>query len=589
VDSPSKWIDQTNHPPASWLNDHIVGTIPYAYLNDWGRHGYKENTNIIRGEGALSDHYYLISNVSAPNVAEQIPGLCLLRTDGLDLSQAANWKVWNGSSFLLHPESALNMTSQGLDHNPTTAERACAPVGTPTPQNPGDPPSLIPYSLTWNTYLHKYMLVGEGLYAPPSVGAPGSAKDVLYMLSDDLINWSPAQLLITSPDRSHAGEAPLCLDGVTYPVILDPSDPASTWPAVSNPNFDHPGATPELYFHHKNVSPSTCSTSAGANLARLPIDFRSQRQADINFGTTDPTTGFDDTALLSAGCSTTAGNVPYEGPAGGCAEASVMPPQSAYGKVNTRWEDGSEVWYGAAYYLPDSFFNSKVKARLMRWSGDGGIFGGIQVDTQAGTPPDTGTAYLVRGQSGGSPTEIQHGANFYSSLLHNRWIWIEVHQLLNTTAPSSEVYVNGKLVSASLGPSKVAAGTVNDVSFGLLDVVNGTPPVTSPVTIGVDQATLLGGERGVLGALATPTGLRKAAPPNTIEWNPVPGAIRYRVYRKNTAGAWVFRSDVSGTPPPTSYPDSECTSNSGPKTYRVTSSIALRESNVSSGLTVNCP
>jgi hypothetical protein len=204
----------------------------------------------------------------------------------------------------------------------------------------------------------------------------------------------------------------------------------------------------------------------------------------------------------------------------------------------------------------------------------------------------SGTAYLVRGQNGVPPAEVEHGANFYSFLQHNTWMWVEVHQVLNTTGATSEAYVNGKLVSASLAASMVATGAVNDISYGLLDVTNGVPPITGPVTIGVDAASILGAERGLLGAPATPTGLRKAASPaSTIEWNLVPGVTRYRVYRKNPAGAWVFLSDVSGSPPATTYTDSAgCTSSSGPRTYRVTSNVApLKDSNVSAGLTVNCP
>jgi hypothetical protein len=564
----------------------VIAAIPYQYYapstsRRWGRNGYKENSNVIRGEsGDLAGKYFTLATVSAPPVdsASQKTGLCLLQTD--NLAQPTAWRVWNGTDFSTTLVNGYDLADSASNH-------VCQPVA----------PAMQPWSLTYNTYLKKYMLVASAV--------PGNGL-LQYLLSDDLLNWSDPQPLVSAPQRDNAEAA--CLDGLTYSVIIDPHDPANppNDPAGSSgepadPNFDHPNATPDIYASYMNVDPLVPGQTAcqvhtrptddspngdSGNLIRMPIDFRGQRQADLNSGTTDPKTGFDDTALMSTGCSTS-GNVAYEGPSGGCAQVSLLPPlqQSGYGKVNTRWKEGSDVWYGAAYYLPDSFFTSGTKTRLMRWSGDGDIFGGIQVNTTSNR------AYVVRGQNGSSPTEVEHGANFFSFLFHNTWLWIEVHQLLNTSSPSSEVYVNGKLVSASLGPNKVAAGTINDVAFGLLDTINGG----TPVTIGVDQASLLGGERGVLGALKTPTGLRKAASGsgNTLEWNSVPGVTRYRLYRKNPAGAWGFLADVppSGTNT-VSFLDNVlggCTNTSGPRTYRVTSSIPLRDSNVSAELQVNCP
>ena len=85
----------------------------------------------------------------------------------------------------------------------------------------------------------------------------GHPTSVSYLLSDDLINWSEAQVVLQAPFRD---EVDSCDDddGITYPTILDPNDAeAKDWDpdADLSPNFERPTAQPDLYFNHRDVQP----------------------------------------------------------------------------------------------------------------------------------------------------------------------------------------------------------------------------------------------------------------------------------------------------------------------------------------------
>ena len=179
--------DQLTNPfafphPVSELTKHVVATIPYEYYRDWGcsdhlhdpdlpknssgapldegalcgRHGYKEFSSVIKGvsgEGSadLADKYFVVADVSAPRFdasgnrdePAQKSGLCLLRTD--DLGNPESWRAWSGSSFSVQMRSGYNGGDPDVN--------VCEPVA------PGSP---TPWSLSYNRYLKKYMVLGTG-------------------------------------------------------------------------------------------------------------------------------------------------------------------------------------------------------------------------------------------------------------------------------------------------------------------------------------------------------------------------------------------------------------------------------------------
>jgi len=109
---------------------------------------------------------------------------------------------------------------------------------------------------------------------------------------------------------------------------------------------------------------------------------------------------------------------------------------------DVRWNKGTDVWYGAAYFVPGKL---PCWTMLARWDnyrsfGQGGDTGGVEVEN--------GFARLVRGNYDGSNYQ-RLSENF--SLPRRRWFWLEVHQRLNDEDGSAlnEVYVDGRRVGSS--------------------------------------------------------------------------------------------------------------------------------------------
>jgi hypothetical protein len=516
----------------------IVGTIPYQYsesaMNPWGRHGYKELTNIIRAEGNQPRAgYFMMTLVSAPDrpvTSPQAGGTCLLWTD--NLNDPSSWKAWDGQDFMFHPQPAPATGAQ-----PSTTGLVCEPVFDGFAQ---------PWSLTYNTYLRKYMLVGQILKSNPS------AQGVYYALSDNLINWSAPQLILLAPDRDNAQAA--CKDGITYPVVLDKDDPASHWPdpALSDstdPNFDHPGATPDLYFNHTDVArdPVTgaCSPSLtiGGNLSRMTVDLRRQRRATLQGALIDPTYGFTGTPKSSTGSVAQTQGGDYDSvEAGGTskyATVTTTPPTGggawAYGKVaGEALKDGDEVWYGAALFLPVGFRygGNSGYADLFEWDTGADHYGGIAYQASEAT-------HRFRLFRATRSAGWNYASPFFR-LPQGRWTWVEVHQRFSSTpgAALNEVYVDGRLVLSTTDANGPDTDTVTNFRYGF--------PFNSSqdaMSLGVDRASVLVSERGAIGAPSSPTGLRATAASGTttLAWNAAGGSPAqdgYRIYRQTAAGVW---------------------------------------------------
>lgn len=554
--------------PLSEMSEHVVATIPYQYYTDWGcsdslhdpdlpklngapldgnqlcgRHGYKELTNLIKGETGegssdLPNGYYLLTAVSAPRFnasgqrAEpaQKAGVCLLRAT--NLSNPANWRAWDGNGF--DAEMRTGYTLNGAD----PSQHVCEPIGT----------SGTPWSLTYNRYLKKYMALGTG----SGTNSLGQAKrGVVYQLSTDLRNWSAPQILAFAPPRNQDDAE--CLDGVTYPVVIDKDDPAANWAAGpgGNPNFDHPGPTPNLYYTHSDIvrpptgpckvatPPETPSGVGMGNVARMPIDFRAQRQATLEDGFLNPTWGFDS---LSSGIIfdvpgseaqaekfgygerdlTNAGSQDF-------VKASLYDVLSTkpHGIINTKWNHKNEVWYGAAFFLPSNFQSTHGNLDILRWD-SASDFGGIGLWT-------LDDKFHLLGNNGGI------GSGF--DLPTGRWTWVEVHQKFGQNSgesPYSEVFVDGKLVISSTATNRASSGHITKLGVGF---VNDDPNLNPTVTIAFDRVSILAGQRGAYLAPDTPTGLAASDPSQTlvdVTANSVqPTPAGYRLYRRNApSGTW---------------------------------------------------
>jgi hypothetical protein len=556
----------------------LVATIPYRYCTDWGRAGYSQHSNILKGERDLSGYYLQLALVEPPKKAldssgncvdlqqptAQRPGVCLLRTD--NLSRPSSWMAWDGTGYNSRPSGAYSTPTGGV----------CEPlkvggIGAPTP-----------WSLTYNRYLNKYMWLGQ------KASGGSYQSGVYYSLSDDLINWSDPQFLMRAPTNTGEPDdhSDCQYDAVGYPVLLDPTDPASRWrdPAdpnyhpsdPPNPNFDHPGRKPDLYFaHFTRTSYQTfpCGLSANAGLGRIKIEFK-QRVATISNGLTEdpdnppdplnPDRGFDSIATsymaTQVGC-----NPPeqscfndYDTEA---TERSFFTfvlgtgvPQYGFGQIGQAndgtggmplgWKNGDDVWYGAAFYLPSGFAagTPPLGVDLLRWEDSNGLWSGIRLQA------DQKRLQLVANNLPLDTTEFDAP--------EGRWFWLEVHQKLGATSGSgtlNEVFLDGRLVSKSSTANRLSdTGAVMRVRYGLV-----SDPLLSGRTANlfVDRASVTAGPLGALkyapasenvtasqvGVPKTPIGFKVQPGSNTFSWNgPSAGdqVNGYRIYMRQSDGTW---------------------------------------------------
>lgn len=212
---------------------NLVATAPYRYEPDAGSYGLFTPSNTVRGR--TDNHYYFLARVGAHGA--QPYGACLLRTR--DLADPASWRGWDGSAFGVRFIDPYRQDGVPADHT-------CAPVAR-------DQIDRMSMSLTWNTYIARYLLVGEA--AGPSPGEIG----IYYSTSTDLVHWSGRKLLraVEAPWTFECGDR----QPVTNPSVLDP--------ASGSRNFETTGRRPWLYFTRFHYS--GCEQTLDRDLARVRL------------------------------------------------------------------------------------------------------------------------------------------------------------------------------------------------------------------------------------------------------------------------------------------------------------------------------
>jgi hypothetical protein len=166
-----------------------------------------------------------------------------------DLSDASSWRAWDGKDFTI---SFINPYKQ-----PSEAQSAQECTSIP-PNNLG----VMSSSVTYNTYLNRYVMVGD-------TAIHISGRDVwgiLYSFSDDLIHWQPRKLLVELelPWTYQPGDA----DYYHYPSLLDPNSPSRS--------FDVTGKQAYLYLTRFNKNSST--DPLDRDLVRIPVEFFPEEQ-----------------------------------------------------------------------------------------------------------------------------------------------------------------------------------------------------------------------------------------------------------------------------------------------------------------------
>jgi hypothetical protein len=220
--------------------EHLVAALPYKYIPDGGSRGIFSPSNIIRSN---EDGYYYVL-VRAAETSRGLYGTCLMRTRRLN--DPRSWRAWGGSDFdvaFVNPYHPLT--------GPASRHR-CDPIS-------NSEIDVMHQSLTYNTFLEKYLLVGVSGDRLP--GRRGSVWGVYYSVSDDLINWSRRKLIreVELPWTYECGDP----NPILYPSILDP--------ASQSRNFETSGRRPYMYFtrfHYVN-----CVQGPNRDLVRVRVEF----------------------------------------------------------------------------------------------------------------------------------------------------------------------------------------------------------------------------------------------------------------------------------------------------------------------------
>jgi hypothetical protein len=186
-------------------------------------YGYFNPSNIVLAQDSF---FYAVFVANAPGGPQ---GVCLIRTQSL--GDPTSWRAWDGSAF------NLQMTDPYTGPPPTM----CAAVA----------PGIAQPTLTYNTYLGKYMMVGSAVVGNASVCGAG------YALSSDLVHWTDFQIMRAAYFTYPPCQPPAGSIVTTYFSIIDHGD--------ATVNFEKAGQTPYLYYTRFN------DLSLNRDLVRVPM------------------------------------------------------------------------------------------------------------------------------------------------------------------------------------------------------------------------------------------------------------------------------------------------------------------------------
>ncbi len=205
------------------------------YRGGGGPLGVFAPSNIVKGpDGA----YYALVRVREPDGAH---GDCLMRTT--DVGSPAAWRMWDGEGFGGGFPDPYAARAQG--------GRGCALI------SPGNVAEMTE-SLTYNSVLHRYLLVGLAPPGPLSIGR--QVTGIYFATSRDLVHWSPRTLITPAIDvPAYACGQP---SPIAYPSVVDPASRSRT--------FATSGGTPFLYytqFHYE-----ACHRTPDRDLMRVRLE-----------------------------------------------------------------------------------------------------------------------------------------------------------------------------------------------------------------------------------------------------------------------------------------------------------------------------
>jgi predicted RecA/RadA family phage recombinase len=179
------------------------------------------------------------------------------------------------------------------------------------------------------------------------------------------------------------------------------------------------------------------------------------------------------------------------------------------GIFDVNWQQGDDVWYGAAYYLPVGFHAAmQGQVAVLRW------------DNWASHPDDTDQggivinggdkrSYLERDhESNGQWSQSEYAGPF--DLPEGRWFWLEVHQHLSPVAGSvSEVYLDGQRIVYSTDQNMFGR-PIERIRYGLVAIAESAQ--MNPLWLQFSRASVSTSELGPIAGFVPPGGGSTGAP-----------------------------------------------------------------------------
>jgi hypothetical protein len=239
---------------------HLVAMPPFQWnVNDGGVDrdgkpkrpnpiGYMEPSNIVKRD----DGYYYSMVRMLPDPTSGKDTVCVMRTD--DLNAPTSWKFWDGETY------SIPLTNPYPNEPANPNDYICEPVSFPIIGG-------LHGSLTYNTYVKRFMNVGAGVYTHTD---GKQTCGFWYSLSTDLITWGKPHLLYKTVfgwppcNKPTSAQQALSIDQEAYPSIIDHSAP--------DRSFTYADETVYLYYM-QNMDNFSSSTGWGLrrNLVRVPI------------------------------------------------------------------------------------------------------------------------------------------------------------------------------------------------------------------------------------------------------------------------------------------------------------------------------
>lgn len=219
--------------------DNLVATVAPRPVVDDTRTGLFSPTGPIKN----GSYYYAMTLIAG--LDDQDVGVCAMRTP--DIADPSSWRGWDGTSF------SVRFRNNFYENVSPQRTHICEPVSF---QNIME----MERSVTYNTYLGKYVLTGNAVKFDPALSK--LVYGFYFSTSDDLVHWSMRQLIMEAPTvATYQCGGP---DPIAYPSLLDHDS--------TDRNFRVTDATEYLYFVRLHYN-QACQQTIDRDLVRVPVQF----------------------------------------------------------------------------------------------------------------------------------------------------------------------------------------------------------------------------------------------------------------------------------------------------------------------------